>query len=156
MERLCCYGWFVEPASAEAAHLSASFVFITENGAYFRNQPRCTADFELASQRCPESNLRFCPWPDKRSTATSRVLAVPTWRKFVDFYVRLKQAAEEVGLCKCHNSSCEEAWLQHAVLMKSEMRRKGSSTWNWEKILPSMRCSSLEAATSTTQELQSL
>lgn len=36
---------------------------------------------------------------------------------FSDFYVRLKSLAEEVDLCKAHDTTCKEAWIKHGILM---------------------------------------
>lgn len=72
--------WFIVPASGKAAH---SFLLVTGNEAYLRDHPGFTTDFEFASRQCPELDSHFCPWPDKRGTATSCFLTGPTraWRE---------------------------------------------------------------------------
>lgn len=37
--------------------------------------------------------------------------------KFIDFYVRLLETAEEVDLCKAHDDGCIETWMKHAILL---------------------------------------
>ncbi|ROT83295.1 hypothetical protein C7M84_023530 [Penaeus vannamei] len=79
---------------------------------------------------------------------------------FVDFYVRLKQAAEQVDLCKCHNNTCEETWLKHAVLLgvRDEETKQRLLELKADASLDEVltTCRSREAATSTTQELRPL
>lgn len=78
----------------------------------------------------------------------------------MDFYVRLKQAAEEVDLCKCHNNTCEETWLKHAVLLgaRDEETKQRllelKADASLDEVLTTGRYR--EAATSTTQELRPL
>ena len=78
--------------------------------------------------------------------------------KFTDFYVRLKQAADEVDLCKGHDPACIETQMKHAVLIgvcDEELKRrllelKSDATLEQVKTV----CRSREAAEATTQELR--
>ncbi|ROT85619.1 hypothetical protein C7M84_010242 [Penaeus vannamei] len=74
--------------------------------------------------------------------------------------ISLDQAAEEVDLCKCHNNTCEETWLKHAVLLRvrdEETKQRLlelKADASLDEVLTT--CRSREAATSTTQELRPL
>ena len=78
--------------------------------------------------------------------------------KFIDFYVRLKQAADEVDLCKGHDAACVETQMKHAVLIgvcdeetkQRLLELKSDATLDQVKTV----CRSHEAAETTTLELR--
>uniref|UniRef100_A0A0P4VQ24 RNA-directed DNA polymerase n=2 Tax=Scylla olivacea TaxID=85551 RepID=A0A0P4VQ24_SCYOL len=80
--------------------------------------------------------------------------------KFNDFYVRLKDASDEIDLCKAHNPACVETQMKHAVLMgvrDEETRQRLLETppdATLEKVLTV--CKSREAAETTSHELRPL
>ena len=78
--------------------------------------------------------------------------------KFNDFYIRLKQAAEEVDLCKGNDANCLETQIKHAVLIgvrDEEVKQRLlelKSDATLDQVITV--CRSREAAEVTTQELR--
>ncbi|XP_047481642.1 uncharacterized protein LOC125034045 [Penaeus chinensis] len=80
--------------------------------------------------------------------------------KFTDFYVRLKQAADDVDLCKGHSNACIETQIKHPILIGVQDRetKQRLSEMKSDATLEDVItvCRSREAAESTTQELRPL
>ena len=78
--------------------------------------------------------------------------------KFNDFYIRLKQAAEEVDLCKGNDADCVETQMKHAILIgvKDEEVKQRLLELKSDATLDQVItvCRSREAAEVTTQELR--
>ena len=78
--------------------------------------------------------------------------------KFTDFYVRLKQVADEVDLCKGHDAACVETQMKHAVLIgiRDEETKHRLLELQSNATLDQVNtvCRSREAAEATTQELR--
>ena len=78
--------------------------------------------------------------------------------KFTDFYVRLKQVADEVDLCKGHDAACIETQMKHAILIgiRDEETKQRLLELASDATLDQVNtvCRSREAAEATTQELR--